>query len=164
MMTAKCKKQSEVNPIKRRLEAYHQLDEYIRNQEERLARLEYKMYNLSSQVISDMPKAPSTTFDRTGAMVAQHDELETKITGLKEKREAEWACFESILSHMNKANEKTVIECRYHDGEKWKDIAEIIFGSKEDFDEKELSYERTCMRIHGEALIEMARIEKSIRK
>lgn len=153
-------KHSGVATVKKRLEDYRELDKYIQQQIERMENLEAKMYYLKAQVLSDMPKSPNAVSDRTGALVAQHDEMEEKIRGLIAERDQEWAWVKRLLAGIRKANERTVIECRYHDGEKWEKIAQILFGDREDFEDKSESYKRACFRIHGEALMEMARLQR----
>ncbi len=127
---AKEKQHSGVAAVKKRLEDYQELDKYIQHQIERMENLESKMYHLGAQVLTDMPKSPNTVADRTGALVAQHEEMLERIKGLIEQRDREWAWAKSLLSSIKKANERTVIECRYHDGEKWETIAKILYGDR----------------------------------
>ena len=154
------RKHYDVGAVKKRLSGYRELDHYIENQVERYEALKTKMYCLGAQELTDMPKAPGTVRDRTGIMVAQKEELEKRIKSLIEKRSEEYRWIKDVLAHLSNADEVTIIECRYLDGDRWKDIAKILYGSKQDYDEKEDSYVRYCAWLHGRALVNIAAYEQ----
>lgn len=155
MNTATVYQYRDVKDVKRRLSDYRELDRYIDNQVERFENLTSKMYYLGAQELTDMPKSPNTVQDRTGLLVAQKEELEKKIGSLIERRTEEKKWIMSVLSNIGKADEVTVIECRYIDGADWKTIAKILFGMEEDYADKEESYLRRCTKLHGRALVSM---------
>ena len=60
-------------------------------------------------------------------------------------------------------DDKLVIQLRYFDRLGWPEVAETLFGSREDFDDKYDSYMRRTLRIHGTALVELAEINSNER-
>lgn len=46
---------------------------------------------------------------------------------------------------------------RYIDNESWNDVVDVIFGGREDLLEKADIYLRRVYKLHGEALVEMAK-------
>lgn len=142
--------------MKEWLVEYREMDRDIDNQIERLERLVSKMTGAGAQVISDMPRAPGTTGDRTGELVAQKEELEASIRAAVEAQSQKRKKIEAILSKIRHSDEKAVIRIRYIDRESWNTVAELMFGSRDDYEGKEDTYLRRVHKVHGAALQNMA--------
>ena len=120
-------KQYDVAAVKRRLNRYREKERDIDTQIERLGRLETRLTGIRSPVISDMPKSHGAVDD------------------------------EDVLDTLTKSDEKAVIRVRYHDRESWSAVSKILFGKRKDFSEKEESYLRRVHKLHGAALVNLAR-------
>lgn len=155
-------KRYDVDAIRDRLNEYRETERDIDNQIERLEHLNSKMVGVGAQVLSDMPKAPSPSNDRMADLVAQKEELENLIRTMVTSQSRERMEIESILSHLRKRDERAVIRMRYFDRSSWNEVTKMLFGSKGDFDEKADTYLRRAHRVHGDALLNMAKyIEES---
>ena len=104
-----------------------------------------------------MPRAPSHSNDRITDLLSQKDELETKIRETVQFQAAERATFEEYLKHVEHADGRAVIRMHYFDGYAWPAVTDMIFGGKEDFLTKETTYLRRVHKIHGAALLDIAR-------
>ena len=150
-------KQYDVAAVKRRLNRYREKERDIDTQIERLGRLETRLTGIRSPVISDMPKSHGAVDDRLVNLIAEKDELESKIRGdIKAQTEA-WHEIEDILDTLTKSDEKAVIRVRYHDRESWSAVSKILFGKRRDFSEKADSYLRRVHKLHGSALVNLAK-------
>lgn len=143
--------------VKTRLQQYREREREIDNQIERLERLEAKLYGVGSPQLTDMPKVSSPAGDKTVALIAQKDELDGLIRSLvkEQTKEREW--IEDVLTGLVKSDEKAVIRIRYIDGAKWIEVAKLLFGNAEDYEDKSDSYLRRVTKLHGQALVNMAR-------
>ena len=148
----------DVSAVKDWLIEYREKERDIDNQIERLERFIIKMTSVGAQVISGMPQAPGTAEDRIGGLVARKEELEGTIRSdvrkLGEKRKA----VEGVLAQLKRSDERAVIRMRYIDRESWNTVAELMFGSRDDYEGKEDTYLRRVHKVHGAALQNMARI------
>ena len=142
--------------VKDWLVEYREKDRDIDNQIERLERLVSKMTAAGAQVISDMPRSSGSVGDRLGVLVAQKEDLELSIRAAVESQSQKRRKIEAILSTLRHSDEKAVIRIRYIDRESWNTVAELMFGSREDYDEKEDTYLRRVHKVHGAALQNMA--------
>lgn len=150
------KMQCDVAAIKKRLWEFRESQYDIDIQVERSERLEEKMRSLRSPVLSDMPKTPGVASDRIADMVAQKDSLDRKIREMVERQSDERRWIESVLRKLPKADERNVITLRYIDQENWDMISKMLYGAKEDFEEREDSYLRRTTKLHGRALQHMS--------
>lgn len=142
--------------VKDWLVEYREKDRDIDNQIERLERLVSKMTAAGAQVISDMPRSSGSAGDRLGVLVAQKEDLELSIRAAVEAQSQKRRKIESILSTLRHSDEKAVIRIRYIDRESWNTVAELMFGSREDYNDKEDTYLRRVHKVHGAALQNMA--------
>ena len=149
------KKQYSVNDLKKRLKRYRDKDREIDCQIERLERMISKMAGLGSPVITDMPRSPVSSIDRMSIMLSQKDELDAEIRRDSEEQSREWNEIEKILRKLKCAEERSVIRIRYHDGEGWNTVSEMMFGGRRDYLEKEGTYLRRVHKLHGSALLNM---------
>lgn len=155
-------KQYDVQAVKSRLQEYVETEREIDTHIERLDYLEVRLVGVGAQNITDMPKAPSANLDRMGTMYAAKEELETQVREMIEEQERFKKCVEAILRHLRRADERNVIRVHYFDRCDWNNVNFILFGTKDDFVDKEQTYLRRAHRIHGDALLHMAKyIEES---
>ena len=61
------------------------------------------------------------------------------------------------IGTLTKSDEKAVIRVRYHDRESWSAVSKILFGKRRDFSEKADSYLRRVHKLHGSALVNLAK-------
>ena len=151
-------KRYDVAAVKERLNEYREKERDIDNQIERLVRLVTKMSSVRAQTITDMPRSQGTDGDRIGKLVAEKEELEADIRSDERDQKEEWGKIEAILSKLKHSDERAVIRIRYHDRESWSTVAEVIFGNVEDCLDREGTYIRRVHKIHGSALLNMAKI------
>lgn len=147
--------QGQIYALKKRLREYRDTETYLWEQIERYESLESKMLSVASPVLTDMPKNPSPSNDRFSKYVAQLDEIEREIKRVRLHQDSEKAWVLSVLRHIN-PSERSVILIRYIDGEEWTKVSEILFGNREDYEERKESYMRLTTRRHGRALEDMA--------
>lgn len=147
----------DVEAVKLRLTEYVENERDIDNQIERLERLTARMVGVGAQVLTDMPKAPSVTNDRMADLLGQKEELEASIRAAVTEQSAERKKIEQVLKHMRNPDERAVIRMRYLDRSSWLEVRDMMFGGKDDFLEKEETYLRRTHRIHGSALVNMAK-------
>ena len=150
-------KRYDVEAVKARLYAYREMARDIENQNERLERIKTKLIGVGAQSITDMPKSPSPTDDRTVELIQQKMELEEEIREVVEKRRTERAFFESVIKHLRRSDERAVIRVRYIDNASWDEVVDVLFGGKEDLLEREDIYLRRVYKLHGQALLSMAK-------
>lgn len=150
-------KQYDVSAVKKRLNRYREKERDIDTQIERLERLESRLTGIGSPVISDMPKAHGAADDRLVNLIAEKDELESKIRLDIKAQNRSWHEIEDFLDMLTKSDEKAVIRVRYHDRESWSSVAKMLFGKRADYLEKEGSYLRRVHKLHGSALVNLAR-------
>lgn len=151
-------KRYDVAVVKERLNEYREKERDIDNQIERLERLVAKMTGPGAQAITDMPRAPSATDDRMAELVGQKEELESSIRKSVKEQSEERMEIEKILKRLRHSDERAVIRMRYFDRESWNGVTEMMFGGKADFMGKEDTYLRRVHKIHGSALLNMARL------
>ena len=109
--------------------------------------------------LSGMPHSGGIS-DPTGAAVQRKEELETRIKRKQEQAAAERATIEDTTERIADPDERLVIQMRYIDFAAWPDIAFALFGKLSDYIEKMESYERRTSRIHGRALVNVAKLDK----
>lgn len=148
----------DVSAVKDWLTEYSEKERDIDNQIERLERFSAKMTGVGAQVISGMPRAPGTTGDRIGGMVAQKEELEASIRSDVTKQSKKREAIEGVLAKLRHSDERAVIRMRYIDRESWNTVAELMFGSLDDYEGKEDTYLRRVHKVHGAALQNMAQV------
>lgn len=150
--------QWDVAVVKEWLAEYREKERDIDNQIERLERFVTKMTAAGAQVISDMPRSPGSTGDRIGDMVSRKEELENSIRAEVRRQSEKRKLIESILARLRRSDEKAVIRMRYIDREGWSVVAELMFGSRDDYDGKVDTYLRRTHKVHGAALQNMAQV------
>lgn len=149
--------------MKKRLYAFRELEVEIEFEEERLDRLKSKAYSPSGGSLTGMPKS-GTVYDRTGELVIRLEALEKHITSLKKQRESERSRLEYLVRKLRKSGDRALIRARYLDREEWDDVQFVLFGDKEDFNEKFEDYRQRMFRWHRNAIVEMAEKNRQYRQ
>lgn len=150
-------KQNAIEAVISWLEQYRENEEEIDGQLERLERLESRMQGISAQVLTGMPRSPSASTDRMADMLSQKEDLEQTINDAVLLQKTERVKIEAVLKRSCKPEEKSVIRMRYIDKSEWKDVMYMLYGGKQDFLDREDSYERRMYRKRDSALQKMAR-------
>lgn len=128
------------SPIKEKFKSYRKILEEIEIEEQRC------------KVLQD---DNSITGRRSKAGIKDH------LRELLAKENAEYEELVAIINALPCVDQRQVVLSRYIDGMAWGTITAIIFGKREDFDEKQQSYQRRIYRIHGNALANANRIIKT---
>lgn len=88
-----------------------------------------------------------------------------RLERLTRQEASERECLTAMIAELPCGNERQVLFARYFDGHSWARVCELVFGCREDFDEKAESYQRRIFRIHGNALENLQKIEaKSVKR
>lgn len=152
------KQKAKFEAMRKRLSAYRTLNEEIDNEIERLDRMQMKATSVGSPVISDMPKSPSSVYDRMADTVARIVDLENEIRQLVYERDEERKAIEALVRNLGKAGERAIIRSRYLDLEDWEDVQFLLFGNKSDFDSRYDDYKQRMFRWHRAAIENLANI------
>lgn len=146
--------------MRKRLAAYRTLNEEIDNEIERLDRMQMKATSVGGSSFTGMPKAPSSAYDRMADTVARIVDLETEIKDLVRRRDNERKSIEDLVKLLDKAGERAIIRSRYLDLEDWEDVQFVLFGSKNDFDDKYDDYKQRMFRWHRAAITNLAALSQ----
>lgn len=125
------------SPMRERLEKYTELLAEIRIEEQR-----------AKAITED----GSLTTRRALAGIKDH------LRELLDQEQEEYEQLTAIINALPCAEQRQVLLARYMDEQAWPVINKLIFGEKENFQEKRDSYERRMYRIHGDALANANRI------
>ena len=126
--------------IKQRLKSYTALLREIENEEER----------------ADMLNS-ETPGEITGK---RRERTRKSLEALHTKEDAENSALESLLNSAT-PDERAVIRMRYFDLASWDNIINAIFGAETDFIENAENYKARTFRLHGQALLKMAKALES---
>lgn len=143
--------------LNRYREAYSDLENLWSRIDAARSRLE----SARTSILDGMPHDHGGSSDRIGAALAQIEELQAEAGKLREKAESLRHKTEAAIRKINGPrwpDRRCVLLCRYVDGESWPVVAEILFGSRPDFEDRQESYLRRVHKLHGEALSELEQI------
>lgn len=127
-------------PIRKRLEDYTKLLSEISIEEQR------------ARAIKD---DDSVTTRKAKAGIKDH------LEQLLAEEEKEYEALTQIINALPRVEQRQVVLARYMDRQPWAVITAIIYGQKEDFEEKKDKYIRQIYRIHGYALANANKIINS---
>lgn len=129
--------------------------------EERLDYLRNRVEAPRGTNLDGMPHAGSFTEDKIGDLVARIEDLTAenaqlwkRVGELRREREAAIR----RIGGRGYAELRAVLRLRYIDGERWNDLCFVLYGGKEDFNEREDSYLHRAYKLHGKALYELSQI------
>jgi len=108
-----------------------------------------------------MPRAPGFAGDRLGDVIGIADALEREAD---EKEQDAAALYNEIdrairqIEGKHGVERRTVLQCRYLDGQAWGGVTYLLFGDRVDFTDKEDSFQRRVFNIHKAALKDLAQV------
>lgn len=155
--------QSITQQIKERLSDYTAMLRDIDNQIQRLERMEATMTSPKAQRLDGMPHCGSPIGDRMAEIIGRKQELEDVIREKIAAERREHTLLAAMVDRMAKPDDRLVIQLRYFDRADWRNIAAALFGERDDYEEKFDAYMRRTWRIHGSALVELAKLNDDIR-
>lgn len=153
-----CERTESFNKIRVRLNDYRLLNKEIDNNIERLEMLQMKAYSPSSPTLTGMPRSQSENFDKIAYAASKISDLENEIRTLIKERDKEKEDIEILVKMLKNPDEKAVILLRYIDSAEWVDIILLLYGNKEDYEEKFDNYKQRVFRLHNSAMSNMSKI------
>lgn len=142
--------------IKGRLQAYAEMRRDHEIQLERLERLRASM-EYKSPSFDSIPGGNGSN-DKMINSVAEIIELEKEIGDDLQIMETERKALDHLIRKISKADERAVIRLKYFDGMGWTDIARAIYHKEPDFKRAGSMYLQKSYKLHGSALVSLARI------
>lgn len=133
----------------------------IRYLRERADAIRTRAASPASSKLDGMPKAPGFAGDRLGDVIGIADALEREAD---EKEQDAAALYNEIdrairqIEGKHGVDRRTVLQCRYLDGQAWGGVTYLLFGDRLDFADKEDSFQRRVFNIHKAALEDLAQI------
>ncbi len=110
--------------------------------------------------LDGMPHARSTDSDRTGAVIAQLEEMETEARETQESAIATRREIEGAIKRIHGAgwpDKRAVLRLRYVDLLSWPDVAEFLFGDDPKFWDNPETFQRRAFKVHSKALEELSK-------
>ena len=133
----------------------------IRYLRERADAIRTRAASPASSKLDGMPKAPGFAGDRLGDVIGIADALEREAD---EKEQDAAALYNEIdrairqIEGKHGVERRTVLQCRYLDGQAWGGVTYLLFGDRVDFTDKEDSFQRRVFNIHKAALKDLAQV------
>lgn len=152
------KQPKETDEIKALLAAYKTLQKRIDNTEKRIECLQTSAGSPSSPNLSGMPGGGRDRSSKQERDYIKLEELEEKLGKMNAEENRRREELESLIELMEKPDEQTVIEMHYFDNLRWRPISVALHGDEPDYDENEKRYLKKTLKIHGSALLSLARI------
>lgn len=143
--------------LKEYLAHFMELSEEMQIELDRLESINDRLYHLSASLPNGMPKAPSPNPDRTGYLIELKEAAANRIAQIGKKQVEQARQIETWVEQLRNPKAKAVMRFRYLDGLPWSDVCFSLYGSQEDFTDKEESYMRSAYKLHKKALELIAR-------
>lgn len=108
-----------------------------------------------------MPRAPGFVGDKLGGIIGTADALEREADEKEQDAAALYAEIDGAIRKIggkHGGERRTVLQCRYLDGQGWSGVIYLLFGDRVDFTDKEDSFQRRVFNIHKAALEDLAQI------
>lgn len=140
------------------------LDDYVLAEEDidsEIERLEFfvsKMTSIGSQNMNGMPRSTNASTDRMADQLARKEEIEESIRESVRKQAEVRKKIEAVIRKLRKVERRSVIRLKYLDRNEWPDVLEVMYGNRDDFDDRYDTYKRAMYRHHDDALAEMAAV------
>lgn len=147
--------------VKSWLGRYRELTQDASHIEQRIESLRSRLENPGAANLDGMPRSPGFAGDRLGQQLAVISDLEEE---LKAALTARWEVYQEIEGEIRQitgrgaADRKAVLRSKYLDLLSWPDLTFSFFGEREDFVDKEESYQRRALRLHGAAIAALTEI------
>lgn len=108
-----------------------------------------------------MPRAPGFAGDKLGGIIGAADALKREADEKEQDAAALYAEIDGAIRKIggkHGGERRTVLQCRYLDGQGWSGVIYLLFGDRVDFTDKEDSFQRRVFNIHKAALEDFAQI------
>lgn len=115
----------------------------------------------ASPTLDGMPRAPGFDGDKLGGIIGAADALDREADEKAQDAAALYGEIDGTIRRIegkHGAERRTVLQCRYLDGQAWDGVTYLLFGDRVDFNDKEDSYARRTYMIHKAALEDLAQI------
>lgn len=156
----KPKKPKETDAVKKKLESYAALQRKIDNQIQRLHTLEATMGSASTSKITGMPGGGGNGESKVERLVVKKDELKLKIRRMEQEERELLDELEALIEQLENPDEQTVLEMHYIDRLRWWPICAALYSKEPDYEEKADKYLKRTFKLHGSALLALAKIYK----
>lgn len=133
----------------------------VRYLKERADAIRTRAASPASSKLDGMPRSPGFAGDRLGDVIGIADALDREAA---EKELDAAALYNEIdgairqIEGKHGVERRTVLQCRYLDGQAWGGVTYLLFGDRVDFNDKEDSFQRRVFNIHKAALEDLAQI------
>lgn len=147
--------------VKEWLSRYAVAAKEVRLLRERADAIRTRAASPASPTLDGMPRAPGFDGDKLGGIIGAADALDREAA---EKEQDAAALYDEIdgairqIDGKHGAERRTVLQCRYLDGQAWGGVTYLLFGDRVDFIEKEDSFQRRVFNIHKAALEDLAQV------
>lgn len=111
--------------------------------------------------LDGLPHGGGFAGDSVGVALAKIDGLELEA---QESRAHAVALYHEIDGAIKQIHgngwpdQRAVLQVRYLDLEPWEGVAEVLFGQRDDYENRQESFLRRCHKIHGAALAALAEL------
>lgn len=111
--------------------------------------------------LDGMPRGGGFAGDSVGTALARIDELEREAA---EARACAMGLYHEIDAAIKRINGpgwpdmRAVLRVRYLDLERWEGVTEVLFGQRDDYEDRQESFIRRVHKIHGAALAALAEL------
>ncbi len=151
-------KKKETDAVKEKLQNYATLRRRLENKIERLVYLESIISSPSRPNLSGLPGGDGSDSSKVERQATKKDEIEREIQEMQQEERNERKELESLIKRIKNPDEQAVVEMRYLDNAKWWNICAALFGDMDDYDKHEQRYLKRTFKIHGSALLSLAKI------
>lgn len=127
---------------------------------ERAHELRAQVESARTSNLDGMPHHQPFSADRIGRVLGQIGELEQQAQAAWDSAAGVYDELQAAINALPSPNLRTVLCARYLDLLTWERVTSVLFGSREDFEQKSDSYLRRTFKFHGTALAELAQIRK----
>lgn len=115
----------------------------------------------TAPTLDGMPRAPGFDGDKLGGVIGAADALDREADEKERDVAALYGEIDGTIRRIegkHGAERRTVLQCRYLDGQPWGGVTYLLFGDRVDFNDKEDSYARRVYMIHKAALEDLAQV------
>lgn len=148
----------ETDDVRAFLEAYRILQRRIDNTERRIEALELSMGTPSGPNLSGMPSGGRGDSSKVEREVIRKAELEDRIRTLYAEENRHREEIEDLIDRLERPEQQTAIEMRYIDGARWDAVSAALYSDEADYEQREQKYLKRTFKVHGAALLALARI------
>ncbi len=138
--------------VKQYLLSYRDKLDNINILADRIEALKDRISSVGGVSFSDMPKNPSPEVDRLSHQIAIVLDLQKELEAAQQDILNDYKSINKLIDKLEAPKEREVIKSRYLDLFKWEEINFLFFGNKEDFTDKEESYQRRIFKLHKSGL------------